>query len=360
MSFEQGAAGWSDAAIPRPRQTPAPAPIRVGISACILGEPVRYNGGHKLDRFIRETLGKYVEFVAVCPEVEVGMGIPREALRLVERAPAPQPENGCRKSAAPAASSSEPSVRLVTSKTGADWTDRMLAYAQRKCDELASRDLCGYILQRRSPSCGMARVRVYPEAGGQPAQHGRGLFAQVLLQRLPTLPIEEDGRLNDPMLRENFIERVFAYRRLRVLLGSNWRLRDLVAFHSREKMLLLGHDPQTYQQLGRLVGRAKQLPRAEVAAQYERLFMAGLQKIATRKKQTNVLQHIMAHFSRRLDAGDREELHEVVESYRIGLVPLVVPLTLVRHHIRRLPVPYLEQQTFLEPHPRELMLRNHA
>jgi uncharacterized protein YbgA (DUF1722 family)/uncharacterized protein YbbK (DUF523 family) len=324
-------------------ETPLATDIPVGISACVLGQEVRYNGGHKLDRFIRDTLGAYVRFVPVCPEVEIGLGIPRETMRLVR---------GSGGKGGP--------VRLVAPKSGSDYTERMESYARERTSQLAEEDLCGYILQKGSPSCGMERVRIYSEPGVAPARKGRGLYAAELLRRFPNLPAEEDGRLNDAGLRENFIERIFAYRRFRALFRARWKMGDLVAFHSREKLLLLAHDRPSYQELGRLVAAAKGRDRRQVASEYETLFMTGLRKMATRGKQTNVLQHIAGHFKKLLDSSDRREIQEVIASYRAGHVPLVVPVTLLKHHVRRHGVEYLAQQTYLDPHPTELMLRNHG
>lgn len=314
--------------------------IRVGISACILGQEVRYNGGHKLDRFIRDTLGAFVSFVPVCPEFELGLGVPRETLRLEQPGGAE-------------------TLRLVAPRSGSDHTAAMVAFARAKARDLGAAELCGYILQKGSPSCGMERVRVYG-ASGMAQRNGRGLFAQVLMEALPDLPVEEDGRLNDPRLRENFIERLFAYRRLRRLFRARWTRGELVAFHSREKLLLLAHDRPSYEALGRLVAAAKQTERSVLVEQYRRLFLGGLARIATARKQTNVLQHIAGHLRERLDQAERGELHELIESYHRQWVPLVVPLTLIRHHVRRHGLSYLAQQSYLDPHPQELMLRNHV
>lgn len=313
--------------------------IRIGISACIVGQEVRFNGGHKLDRFIRDTLGAYVEFVPVCPEVDIGLGVPRETLRLV-RAPEGPP-------------------RLIAPKSDTEHTEEMLRYASEKVAELASQDLCGFIVQKGSPSCGMERVRIYPtKEGGAPTRDGRGLFTRVLMDTLPLLPVEEDGRLNDPLLRENFIERVFAYRRCRQLFSGEWTMGDLVSFHASEKLLLMAHGD--YKPLGQLVAKGKQLPAAELADEYQRLFLTVLAQRSTVRKHVNVLQHIVGYFRDKLDQASRDEVHDLIEAYRGGLVPLIVPITLMRHHIRHQGIDYLAQQSYLNPHPRELMLRNHV
>lgn len=281
------------------------------------------------------------DLLPVCQQI--GLDIPRESMRLVREE-----------------TNTQTTVRLIAPKSETDHTTTMEIYAKKKTKQLANENLCGYILQKGSPSCGMERVRIYSKPGVAPARNGRGLFAQALLTQFPNLPVEEDGRLNDAGLRENFIERIFAYRRFRSLFGSRWTMGDLVAFHTREKLLLLAHDRPTYQALGRLVAAAKGRNRHEVASEYEALFMSGLRKMATRSKQTNVLEHISGHFKKHNDAGDRQELREVIANYRAGLFPLVVPIALLRHHVRRHGIEYLAEQTYLDPHPQELMLRNHG
>jgi uncharacterized protein YbgA (DUF1722 family)/uncharacterized protein YbbK (DUF523 family) len=311
--------------------------ILIGISSCLLGQRVRFDGGHKRDGFLADTVGRFVKFVPVCPEVEIGLGTPRESLRLVRR---------------------EGDVRLVAPKSGLDHTEAMRRYAERKVAEIERLELSGYILKKDSPSCGMARVRVY-DRNGVPSKSGSGVFAAVLLERLPLLPVEEEGRLNDPAIRESFYERVFAYNRLRALF-RRWRMGDLVRFHTAEKLLLLAHDPRAYQALGRLVARAKGRVREEVAAEYSEGFMEALGTFATRPRHVNVLQHMAGYFKRDLGPAEKEELQGVIQDFRRGLVPLIVPLTLIRHHVRILGVEYLAGQTYLEPHPKELMLRNHV
>jgi uncharacterized protein YbgA (DUF1722 family)/uncharacterized protein YbbK (DUF523 family) len=314
------------------------APIRIGVSACLLGEKVRFDGGHKRDPYLVESFGRYVEWVPVCPEVELGLGTPRETLRLVRI-------------------SSD--IRMIMPKTGTDHTDAMRAYAARRVRELAKEDLSGYILKKDSPSCGMERVRVF-DAHGVPAKSGRGLFAEALLQHFPLLPFEEEGRLTDPRLRENFVERVFAYARLRSLFSGHWKVGDLVVFHTAHKLLLMAHSPHAYQSLGRLVAEARALLREELKHRYESEFMVALREMATTKRHTNVLQHMAGYFSKQLDSDSRQELQSLLQDYRAGLVPLIVPLTLIRHYVRKYDVTYLRGQVYLEPHPKELMLRNHV
>jgi uncharacterized protein YbgA (DUF1722 family)/uncharacterized protein YbbK (DUF523 family) len=318
---------------------PETAPLLVGVSACLLGQRVRWDGGHKSDPFLLGMLGRHVQWVPVCPEVEVGLPVPRDTLRLVRRGG---------------------EVRMVMPRTGADHTEAMRAYAARTVRALEGRDLCGFVLKKDSPTCGMARVKVYPESGGSPARDGRGLFAEELVRRMPSLPVEEEGRLSDRRLRENFVERLFAYRRLKSLLAAPWRLADLVAFHAAHKLLLMAHSPAAYARLGRLVAAAKAHPRAELRRRYEVEFMAALAALATPGRHADVLQHMLGYVSPALDADQRAEVAELIGDYRRELVPLLAPLTLLRHHVRRLRIEYLLGQVYLDPNPKELMLRNHA
>jgi uncharacterized protein YbgA (DUF1722 family)/uncharacterized protein YbbK (DUF523 family) len=312
--------------------------VRIGVSSCLLGQKVRFDGGHKRDAFLVDTFGKVVEWVPVCPEVEIGMGLPREPIRLLRVGSL---------------------TRLVGVKSATDHTDAMTRWSARRVETLAREDLDGYILKKDSPSCGMERVKVY-DSHGAPARTGRGVFAEALLSRWPLLPVEEEGRMSDPRLRDNFVERVFAYRRLKETFAGRWTVGGLVEFHTANKLTLLAHSPDTYRALGRLVARAASLPRGEVKAQYEAGFMSGLATLATPRKHVNVLQHMLGYFRKALDDESRAELAGSVADYQQGLVPLIVPITLFRHHVRRSGVGYLAGQTYLEPHPKELMLRNHV
>jgi uncharacterized protein YbgA (DUF1722 family)/uncharacterized protein YbbK (DUF523 family) len=313
-------------------------PLRIGISSCLLGQAVRFDGGHKRDAFLTETFGRFVEWVPVCPEVECGLGTPRESMRLV------RVRDG---------------VRLLTVKTAVDLTDQMDKYSRRRVAQLASEELCGYVLKKDSPSCGLERVKVY-DAHSVPAKTGRGLFAARLLERFPELPVEEEGRLSDPRLRENFVERVFAYWRLRGLLDDRWNLGALVRFHTAHKLILMAHSPEAYRRLGRLVARARTIPHQELERRYAQAFMAALAVVATPRRHANVLQHMAGYLKDRLDRESKAELLGAIEEYRRGLVPLIVPITLMRHHVRVHDVAYLAGQVYLEPHPKELMLRNHV
>lgn len=318
-----------------------PPPLRIGVSACLLGQAVRFDGQHKRNHFLTDHLGKHVEWLAICPELEVGMGVPRESVRLVRG-----------EVAAP---------RLAAPRSGTDWTERMNHYARARVAALAREQLCGYVLKRGSPSCGRVRIRVYPASGdGPPTRDGVGLFAAALLAAFPDLPIEEEGRLEDARLRESFVERVFAYHRVGTLFAGPWTLGDLVRFHTAEKMALLAHATEGYRALGRLVATGAAVPRATLAARYRSEFMAILGVPSTPGRHANVLMHMLGHLRDRLDPDARRELFDLIDEHRRGLVPLVVPLTLLRHHVRRLDVGWLRAQSYLSPHPRELMLRNHV
>lgn len=317
---------------------PTHRPIRIGISSCLLGEAVRFDGGHKRDRFLTGTFGPFVEWVPVCPEVECGLGTPRESMRLMR---------------------TDNDVRLLTVKTGVDLTDRLATYAQRRIAELASEDLCGYVLKKDSPSCGLERVKVY-DAHRVPAKSGRGIFAARLIERFADLPVEEEGRLSDPRLRENFVERVFAYWRLRGLFSGTWDVGALVHFHTAHKLILMAHSQDAYQQLGRLVAGARTVIRKDLEPQYTKTFMSALAMIATPRHHTNVLQHIAGFFKDRLDRDSKADLAAAIEDYRRELVPLIVPITILRHYVRVHKIAYLAGQLYLEPHPKELMLRNHV
>jgi uncharacterized protein YbgA (DUF1722 family)/uncharacterized protein YbbK (DUF523 family) len=313
--------------------TAARSSVRVGISSCLLGEPVRFDGGHKRDRFLTDIFGKFVEWVPVCPEIECGLGTPREPIRLVRE--------GRR-------------IALRTVKTNTDLTERMDAFAQQRTTMLVAEELSGYVLKKDSPSCGLERVKLY-DRNGVAERSGRGVFATALVERFPDLPIEEEGRLSDPKLRENFIERVFAYSRLRRLFAAHWTLGALVRFHTAHKLMLMAHSPEAYRRLGRLTAGASALPRKEFAERYTAGFMSALAALATRRRHTNVLQHALGYFKKQLDRASKAELLDAIDDYRRGLVPLVAPVTLLRHHVRVHHVDYLAGQLYLDPYPKELM-----
>jgi uncharacterized protein YbgA (DUF1722 family) len=251
-------------------------------------------------------------------------------------------------------------IRLLTVKTGVDRTDQLLRYADERVAELATQDLCGFVLKKDSPSCGVERVKIYAGRGTVPTKSGRGLFAATLADRCPDLPIEEEGRMCDPQLRDNFVERVFAYGRLRALFGARWNRGALVRFHAAHKLTLMAHSPAAYQELGRLVAQGASLGKHDLKRQYSHLFMVALSIVATRRRHANALQHMLGYFSERLDRESRAELLGAIDDYVRELVPLVVPITLIRHHVRVHNVAYLAGQVYLDPHPKELMLRNHV
>jgi uncharacterized protein YbgA (DUF1722 family)/uncharacterized protein YbbK (DUF523 family) len=312
--------------------------IRLGISTCLLGEKVRFDGGHKLDPFLTGTLGRYVDYVPVCPEVECGFGIPRESFRLVGDADHP---------------------RLVTTRTNVDHTERMVKWARERVQELDREDLCGYIFKGGSPSSGMERVKVY-DHNGVPAKVGTGIFARIFMEHFPLLPVEEEGRLHDPGLRENFIERIFALKRWRETAAERPTPGRLVDFHTRHKLLILSHSPELYRAMGKLVAGGKQSAFATILEKYQSLLMQALERRATPKKNANVLQHMLGYFREQLSAAEKQEMLEIIDQYRQELFPLIVPLTLMNHYVRKYDQPYLKGQVYLNPHPLELQLRNHV
>ena len=313
-------------------------PLRVGISACLIGETVRYNGGHKRDSFLTNRLGQFISWVPCCPEFELGLGTPREAIRLVQ---------------------SGEQVRLQTSRTERDLTDRMAVFVARRVELLRAQNLSGFVLKKDSPSCGLQRVKVY-HPKGQAERKGSGLFAAELVKQMPTLPVEEEGRLRDARLRENWIERVYAYHALQQLWRSEWTTADLIAFHSQYKLTLQAHDVARCRSLGRLVARIVEFPQEQFRRRYEVEFMAALQRIATVRNHANVLQRAVGFFSKQLDRQTRSEIKECIEDYRQSFVALSVPLAMVAHFARLFQVRYLLQQAYFCPFPKELGLRNYV
>ena len=317
--------------------TPAPEPrIRIGISSCLLGERVRFDGNHKQDHYISETLGEVFEFVPVCPEVGIGMGVPRPTIRLVGDSAAP---------------------RAVGVKTAdLDVTDRLVRYGKRVAAKLD--DLSGYIFKSKSPSCGMERVKLYDGKGGGSKQ-GVGLYAREIMHAHPLLPVEEEGRLGDPLLRDNFLECVFTYHRWRMLNRQRLTPKALVGFHTQHKLIFMAHGTEHYRALGRLVAAAGAGPIRELGDQYAAALMVALRHRATPRRHTNVLMHIMGYLKTQLTREDKQELLELIEGYRLGRLPRVVPITLLKHHFRKHPNDYIARQLYLNPSPAELKLRSY-
>ena len=312
--------------------------IKVGVSSCLLGEKVRWNGDHKQDLFVKDLLGRFFEWVPTCPEVEIGMGTPRETVQLTGNPSAP---------------------RMIGNVSGTYWTSRMNRYSKKRSAELAKLNLSGYIFKNRSPSCGIARIKVYGEHSN-PTSNGRGLFADAFMQQCTLVPVEDEGRLNDARIRENFITRVFAYHRLAQLLDVRFSRKRLVEFHTAHKFLLLAHSRKHYDALGKLVADAKQFSPSELKHRYAEAFMQTLAFKTSSKKNADVLYLMLGFFKKLLSDVEKRDVIEAIEDYRKEMVPLIVPVTLVKHHVRRHKVDYLTGQVYLNPHPKELMLRNHV
>ena len=309
--------------------------IPIAISACLLGQEVRFDGGHKNDSYINGTLSEYFEFLPFCPEVAIGLSIPRPPIRLVQH---------------------DEGLRLVGVKDASrDFTTPMQAYGERMAIELA--EVSGFIFKKGSPSCGMERVKVYAP-DGHSIDKASGLFAAVLRARHPLIPMEEEGRLGDPGLRENFITRVFVYHAWRGLNKQGLSADRLIAFHSDHKYLIMAHNQAAYRSMGKLLANAGKADIGALASEYEQELMGALAKPAKRQQHVNVLQHLLGYLSKQLDTDDKAEMVEIIEQYRHGIVPLIVPITLLKHHFRRHPHEYIERQVYLSPHPHELMLRN--
>ncbi len=306
--------------------------IQVGISACLLGQQVRFDGGHKRSEFVEKELSRYFSFISVCPELAIGLGVPRKAIRLVKR---------------------DETIHVEASDGSFDVTEKLMEYSHRKTAEFGY--LAGYIVCAKSPSCGMERVKVYSPQGA--AKEGTGVYTRILMEQNPLLPVEEDGRLCDPVLRENFVTRVFAYHDWLSLKASGITRGKLIAFHSRYKYLLFAHQPSTYKALGKLLGDAVELPLEQLSSRYISGLMQGLQHRVSRKNHTNVLQHLQGYFKKQLTPAQKAELQNTIDKYRRGVVPLMSPMTLLQHYLREYPNPYLASQVYLNPHPEDLALR---
>jgi len=314
-------------------------PINVGVSTCLLGENVRYDGGHKRDRFVTDLLSNYFHFIPVCPEVELGMGVPREAVRLVGDTEHP---------------------RMAGRQTGKDWTERMVRYSHNRTKQLAHHHLSGYILKAKSPSCGIQRVKVFKKPGHPADYKGIGLYGNAVMKQYPLLPVEDEGRLHDIRIRENFITRVFTYHRFQTVFTGHYSRRAAVEFHTAQKFLILAHSRTHYTELGQLVAKVKQYSPADFRDRYCQLLMDALSFKTTVRKNVNVLHHIMGFFKKHLDPGDKQYLLGVIDDYHKNLVPLIVPITLVKQYVAKFGIEYLADQVYLNPHPKELLLRNHV
>jgi uncharacterized protein YbgA (DUF1722 family)/uncharacterized protein YbbK (DUF523 family) len=313
--------------------------IKIGVSSCLVGEKVRWNGDHKQNHFVREVLSDYFHYVSVCPEMEVGMGVPRETVALY---------GDLNKS------------RMISKKTQTDWTVPMESYIKERISSLTHDDLCGYIFKSKSPSCGLGRVPVYAEFGSDSVRHGPGIFAKAFTNKFPLVPTEDEGRLNDPLIRENFIVKVFSFSRLKDLFKNNFSIGELVRFHTQQKFLLLAHSRKYYDELGHLVAKSKSLSKEALKNEYGNTFMKALTFKATPKKNSDVLLHMFGFFKKVLSHVEKEDILNTIQDYRKGLLPLIVPVTLIRHQVHKHNIEYLKDQVYLNPHPKELMLRNHV
>jgi uncharacterized protein YbgA (DUF1722 family)/uncharacterized protein YbbK (DUF523 family) len=314
--------------------------IIVGVSGCLLGEKVRWNGDHKRDRFITDVLGKYFEYISICPELEVGMGVPRETVALY---------------------GSLKEQKLIGKKSRNDWTDKMKSYNDETFDSLSKKDLCGFLFKSKSPSCGLGRVPIYSYDDPVKVRHGSGLFAKNFIKKFPLIPVEDEGRLNDPRIRENFITKIFCFHSLKKnLLRKRIRPGVLVDFHTNNKFLLLAHSRKHYQLLGKIVADLKHQTWSKVLESYASLFMEAINYKSTNKKNTDVLLHMMGFFKKIISLEDKKDILNSIEDYLHGFVPLIVPITLIRHYVKKYDISYLRDQVYLNPHPKELMLRNHV
>ena len=311
--------------------------IKIGVSSCLIGEKVRWNGDHKQNHFVREVLEKYFDYVSICPEMEIGMGVPRETVALY---------------------GNPKKLSMISKKSQTDWTKPMESYIKNRIPSLKDADLCGYIFKSKSPSCGLGGVPVYANFGSQKVQHVAGMFAKAFINKFPLIPTEDEGRLNDSKIRENFIVRVFSFSRLQNFFKKRFLIGDLVHFHTRHKFLLLAHSRKHYDLLGQLVAKSKSLSEEAIKERYGEVFMKALFYKSTPKKNTDVLLHMMGFLKKILSKGEKEDILNTIEDYRKELIPLIVPVTLIRHQANKHNIAYLKNQFYLNPHPKELMLRN--
>lgn len=317
-------------------QPASPSRPQLAISACLLGEPVRYNGGHKASRLCLDVLSSHFDFIPVCPEVAIGLGVPRPTLRLVGDREDPR--------------------ALILREGGRDASDALRDFGRKQAGLL--QDICGYIFMQQSPSCGLQRVKLYRFDGQLRPPGVRGLYAEAFCAARPELPVEEEGRLNDPVIRENFLTRVFAYTAWQKLCENGLTRHAVIGFHSRYKYQLMAHNPRQYSALGQRLAKIGEQPLEDFAPDYFRDFMQALGACATRGTHSNVLQHLAGYLKHDLPTTEKAEMQRLIDQYREGVIPLVVPLTLLKHHFRRHPHPYIDAQAYLQPHPEDLSLRN--
>ena len=310
---------------------------KLGISQCLLGDKVRYDGGHKLNHYLHDILGQYVEWVPVCPEVECGLPVPRESMHLEGN-----PEN----------------PRLITTRTGIDHTEKMLEWTIKKLKNLEKETLCGFIFKTKSPSSGMRDIKIYSDKS-MTVKMGRGIFAGAFMNQFPMIPVEDEGRLNDPGLRENFIERIFVFFHWKKMTKIK-SVNNLIRFHTDHKLLLMAHSPQDLKDMGKIVANINKNNQEDLFNRYLTILLTAMKKIATIKKNVNVLHHIMGYFKKILSGDEKQELLDVIEQYHKNQVPLIVPVTLLNHYVRKYDEHYLKRQYYLHPHPLELLLRNHV
>ncbi len=310
--------------------------IPIGISHCLLGAPVRFDGGHKHWSWCTETLTQYFSFQPICPEVESGMSIPREPIRQVERSDG---------------------IQLVATKNIThDFTEQLSRYSKNKVESLS--ELSGFIFMKNSPTCGLERVKVYSEATQMPQKKGIGIFARYFSEKYPLIPVEDSGRLQDAAIRENFIARVFIYHQWNTEIKPNLSSRKLIEFHSKHKFTLLAHCQSAYREAGKRLGNLKEESLETIANEYIAIMMRGLRKIASKKNHTNVLQHLIGFIKEDIEPTQKQEILGSIEEYRNGDIPLLVPITLVRHYINQYGTPYVKAQSYWQPHPRALKLRS--
>lgn len=312
--------------------------IKIGVSACVVGENVRFDGSHARDSYLTETLAKYVEFVPLCPELACGMGLPREKVRQVDCAG---------------------DIRLIGRDSGEDWSDRMLKWCERVLPGLEEEGLNGFVFKSRSPSCALQRGKIVSTTKS-PATRGAGFFSSKVMDMFPLLPVEASDRLHNPIIRENFIRRVFLLKRWRELGDKGKQIGHLVDFHTRHAMLIRAHDLRGYRELGKLLGESSVFNNEEIFDTYSVLLFRSLALKSTPKKNSDVLTHILNLLKKDLDNGDIQEIKTMIQAYKGGRIPLIMPVTIINHHARRLNKSYMMQQYFLNPHPAELKLLNHV